>query len=189
MLFYHHTNVNLPYDRTSHISWWNRFRHPVSCVCFMLQVLRKPKKNLLMCTTDCLHRLSEGKKKKKKETGKESWQLTLPRDLAMSRITIGSFPVNRLCSHLKNKNTKNNTKPFLESCCTVIFPPLQSVQRNTCTDSCPQTRSRRYREVLPGRKWKARLAKRCGKIWWFIQAQHKQCCLELWSQFCAITAS
>lgn len=108
MLFYHHTNVNLPYDRTSHISWWNRFRHPVSCVCFMLQVLRKPKKNLLMCTTDCLHRLSEGGKKKK--TGKESWQLTLPRDLAVSRITFRSFPVNRLCFHLKNKNTKKQHK-------------------------------------------------------------------------------
>lgn len=92
MLFYRPANANLPYDRMSPTSDGVRFRHPVLCVCFMLQVLRKPKKNLLMCTTDCLHMLSEGKK-----TGKESWQLTLPRDLAEARITFRSFPVNRLC--------------------------------------------------------------------------------------------
>lgn len=50
-----------------------------------------------MCTTDCLHMLSEGKK-----TGKESWQLMLPRDLAVAGITFRSFPVNRLCFHFKN---------------------------------------------------------------------------------------
>lgn len=36
---------------------------PSRIVC--VQVLRKPKKNLLMCTTDCLHMLSEGKKNRK----------------------------------------------------------------------------------------------------------------------------
>lgn len=90
-----------------------------------------------MCTTDCLHTLSE---EKENTTGKESWQLTLPRKLAEARFTVRSFPVNRLCFlFLKNK-TKQNRTAFLESFCTVFFFFLSPCSKATNKTHYSQSR-------------------------------------------------
>lgn len=59
--------------------WW-RFRHPILCVCRSYVSQRKTFWCVLLIVYICYQR---GKK-----TGKESWQLTLPRDLAVAIITF-----------------------------------------------------------------------------------------------------